>query len=246
MTVAKKKRSKNENLKAVVKRHNPCASEFDYQGWSGWGEWRREEQKERCKEDGKRDCWRCCNFPSECRWGSHIGTMLDSAEALASIAEGTMSLSQVPLKISHQDEQASDEYKDQYSKRQQPPTTFDGILEGLELPRDKQREQAPRVLKEDFWSEIPALTLKRKGGRGKSPLGTIVEDEESGHTGGSLEGAEFMSLDVVVASKIEKPEDAVLRMPAIDELPGFEDSLAKFQTAFEEFGAQFDRTKLQK
>jgi hypothetical protein len=35
-------------------------------------------------------------------------------------------------------------------------------------------------------------------------------------------------------------------MPVIVEIPDFEASLAKFQTAFEEFGVKLDRTKSQK
>lgn len=34
------KRSKRNGNKKIV-RHKACASEFDYQGWKGWGEWRR-------------------------------------------------------------------------------------------------------------------------------------------------------------------------------------------------------------
>ncbi|KAI5363859.1 hypothetical protein Slin15195_G095160 [Septoria linicola] len=37
-TTVKKGRGKNGR---VVRRHAACASEFDYQGWKGWGVWRR-------------------------------------------------------------------------------------------------------------------------------------------------------------------------------------------------------------
>ena len=37
-TVTKKTRGKSGK---VVRRHAACASEFDYQGWKGWGVWRR-------------------------------------------------------------------------------------------------------------------------------------------------------------------------------------------------------------
>jgi len=172
--------------------------------------------------------------------------MTGSAAVVASISDGAMRWPQVPLVISpreHRD-QASGEQKDQHATRQQPPTTFDGILEGFELPRDKRRQQASGVLKEDFWSGMPTSTLKRKGCGGKSPLGTIVEDEESGHPSGSLQLAEF---DVIVTSPgIERPEDAALRIPVIDEVPAFEASLAKFQTAFEEFGVKLDTAKSRK
>src|SRR5215469_14057197 len=138
VTIARKRGSGSENVRAVVKRHVPCASEFDYQGWLGWGHWRAE-QSERCEKGGKRDCWRCCNYPSNCRWGPHIGNMTGSSAVVASISDGAMRWPQVPLVISpreHRD-QASGERKDQYATIQQPPTTFDGILESFELPRDK-------------------------------------------------------------------------------------------------------------
>lgn len=96
-TVVKSSRKGKRN---AFKRHQPCASEFDYQGWRGWGEWRRAEQRRyesilrRALLDydgdtpmssrsssgastpkwGEKDCWEACSYPSECRWGAHIGT----------------------------------------------------------------------------------------------------------------------------------------------------------------------------
>lgn len=75
-------------------------------------------------------------------------------------------------------DQASSQQK--FAMGQQPPTTFDGILEVFEVPRDKQHGEVSSMLKEVFWSGIPVSLLKREGSRGKSLLGTVVENEESG------------------------------------------------------------------
>ena len=168
-------------MRAVVKRHVPCVSEFDYQGWLEWGEWRRAEKK-----DGQRDCWRYCDYPSECRWSSHTGSIPGSVVATASIPEGELQRPQMSLEISPEESQhqASGEQKDKYAMGQQPPTTFDGILESFKLPKDKQDGQTSSSLKEDFWSGLPVSVFKHKSGRGKSPLSTIVEDEERSHAKG--------------------------------------------------------------
>ena len=60
------------------KRGKACASEFDYQGWKAWGEWRRKEMAARTASIGvpqrpkmKKDCEHRCDYPSDCRWGNH-------------------------------------------------------------------------------------------------------------------------------------------------------------------------------
>lgn len=221
----KRRRGGSGKARAVVKRHAPCASEFDYQGWSGWGKWRRAEGGRR---EGK-DCWWCCDYPSECRWEPH-GVVV-AAEVAASTSE------EEPLR---RERVSSDELEDQRAVEQQLATTFDGILEGLGQLRDEQCEQASKVLKEGFWSGA----CKRRGTGSKLPLqlDTIVEDEESDHATGSSENIELMDLNVVIASSgIEKPEEAALRMPLTDELPSFGVSVVNFRTAFE-----LDMAKLRK
>lgn len=61
-------------------RGKACTSEFDYAGWSAWGQWRANELKLRGGDDGKdeedgvvhRDCENNCRFPSQCRWGTPV------------------------------------------------------------------------------------------------------------------------------------------------------------------------------
>ena len=86
-----------------IKRHKACASEFDYQGWTAWGEWRRIVQDineleasavKACvsplfgrqgttdptaspssvTNSPHKDCERNCNYPSECRWDRKIAS----------------------------------------------------------------------------------------------------------------------------------------------------------------------------
>lgn len=50
-----------------VKKNKPCLSEFDYEGWSRWGRWRRNntQDQKHVIYRGK-DCWNHCDFPSHC------------------------------------------------------------------------------------------------------------------------------------------------------------------------------------
>ena len=53
-----------------IRKHNACASEFDYTGWKAYGDWRRRSNQEE-KPDfvhGSKDCSKHCDYPSECRW----------------------------------------------------------------------------------------------------------------------------------------------------------------------------------
>jgi hypothetical protein len=55
----------------VVKKHKACASEFDYRAWKEIGEWRRGMMVPPTPSmSQKKDCWRDCDYPSECRWGT--------------------------------------------------------------------------------------------------------------------------------------------------------------------------------
>jgi hypothetical protein len=49
-----------------------CVAAFDYCGWEGWNEWRRERECVVRTGRGKtglktgKDCWTDCDFPAEC------------------------------------------------------------------------------------------------------------------------------------------------------------------------------------
>jgi hypothetical protein len=65
---------------AALRRRAACASEFDYAGWRGWGEWRRarlllqapRRRRRRCRSGAgaaaAAGCDADCDFPSQCRW----------------------------------------------------------------------------------------------------------------------------------------------------------------------------------
>ena len=77
-----------------VRRHKPCGSVFDYDGWERVGEWRQEEQHLQREataratvkytrtttrevlnlqqQSNTHNCWIDCNYPSECRWRPHF------------------------------------------------------------------------------------------------------------------------------------------------------------------------------
>ena len=68
----------NPALPPARKRRRPrgsrggaCASEFDYVGYKAWAVWRRHYARPAAAP--ARDCWRLCDYPSHCRWGSRYG-----------------------------------------------------------------------------------------------------------------------------------------------------------------------------
>lgn len=59
-------------------RGKACTSEFDYAGWSTWGQWRANELRLRGEDDMivdddggvvHQNCEKNCRYPSQCRWG---------------------------------------------------------------------------------------------------------------------------------------------------------------------------------
>ena len=191
------------SAKAVLKRHAACASEFDYEGWLGWGQWRR--GGERAPDAQDKHCWRRCDYPSECRWGRV------AAES---------------------------------SERPPPPlTTLAAILARIDRLGDMRRDRADDAPADGFWSGVLASACQRKGRRGKSPLqlNAVAEDEGGHQAAGSLTDVGLVGVDAVTGSPgIERAEGPALRLPAVNEMPGFEASLAGFRAAFEEFGVDPD------
>jgi hypothetical protein len=72
----KERERKERRRERKRKAAKGCKTEFDYTGWSGYNDWRREVRAIRYGEFGnlnfdervrsKKDCWRDCDFPSEC------------------------------------------------------------------------------------------------------------------------------------------------------------------------------------
>ena len=68
---------KNRNQK-IVKKHRACASEFDYSAWKALGDWRRSCMVPPTPSLAHaKDCWRNCDYPSECRWGNKVAQKVE-------------------------------------------------------------------------------------------------------------------------------------------------------------------------
>ncbi|PSK56730.1 Exosome complex exonuclease dis3 [Elsinoe australis] len=121
MTVISKR-----DQKPRVKRRRACASEFDYNGWKAVGEWKRkvtaaadeevdgdkENTEFEKKQTNKKDCWKNCDYPSQCRWGARVTTE-PKREVLPTVVEETSDVANKENKL---------------SESQLPKTTFEDLL----------------------------------------------------------------------------------------------------------------------
>ncbi|KZM25350.1 uncharacterized protein EKO05_0000626 [Ascochyta rabiei] len=76
---------RKDGSRKQVRRRRACSSEFDYLGWKDWGRWRRSQPARRSVgrpiqplildtgDEKEKNCWRNCDFPSQCRWGKQAG-----------------------------------------------------------------------------------------------------------------------------------------------------------------------------
>ncbi|GAB7344422.1 hypothetical protein MBLNU457_2271t1 [Dothideomycetes sp. NU457] len=184
-----------------VKRHKACASEFDYQGWATWGDWRRTAQeideletaavkscvsplfgREKSPDvspttttaPSKKNCERNCNYPSECRWGRKIVPPLVPSVASVKTADG----------------------EDITVVKTESPLEFASILIALEeesAPLVPTAEQSPNETacddprKENVLHSVvvSAKHRKRKSlSNVSSPLSPVVVDAEDADVGG--------------------------------------------------------------
>jgi hypothetical protein len=87
-----------------TRRHRSCSSEFDYMGWTKMAEWRLSTQST-APITHQKDCWKNCDYPSECRWGAHDhqGETEDSIPAFTTTEEGPSSTQMDCLPASKKD-----------------------------------------------------------------------------------------------------------------------------------------------
>jgi hypothetical protein len=122
----------------------------------------------------KKDCWKTCDYPSECRWGRQFGVhtpltptqpTINTLSPIFPTVDITPSLSVPPQSES------------------QPPTTFEGILksENVNLfnPVEISNKKMEKKEKSDFWSALARATLRR-GATPSSPLARSLEEEDEG------------------------------------------------------------------
>lgn len=259
-------RSYRKGRKSVVKRHAPCASEFDYQGWRSWGEWRRGEERRferslrRAMFDYDGDASMSSSWSSSGS-GSSASTPKSGGSGSggkncwgdcnypsecrwgAHISSSSPHVSpQVSLVEPKETVEAS------ASQESEPATTFDRILAELEgfteTNKETKRGSETKVLKEDFWSSMLASAYKRNS-KGKSPLqlSTVIEDDESDGSDVSSEDVEMTDVDV--DASVPKPPEATLPFAVIDELPDFEGPSA-ISVTVEQMLKKADRPKLRK
>lgn len=198
-----------------VKRHKPCASEFDYQGWKNWGTWRRHEQtlhqnsairsaateepdspdfgsvtairEEMLALSQKKDCWNKCDYPSECRWGRQIG--VHTPKLVSEFVEPAVPQSPPPS------QQPPSPGAGEHSPQQQ--ATFDDILGATALASLKDST-------DKFWSSLVASATRRKSTSLPSPLALSPVMEEAD------------SIELVVESPVSPPDESQPPTPQED------------------------------
>ena len=231
-TVVIKRRT---NGKPRFKRHKACTSEFDYQGWKRWSNWRRGEFGYTIIHSGAstpdsaifvspprssrphKDCWNRCDYPSECRWGGESTPVSRNETPVVSTETSTLSV----------------------SPAEPAPVTFDSIVgPSGPLPTEEQptAENAPlrsptrNALGTEFWQSILRATRGRRATdpdpSNPSPLRlhpVQEEEEEDGDaspitTPNSSPTEEEMTEEFVDAMDVDVVENGAegeLQMPAI-------------------------------
>ncbi|KAF2233781.1 hypothetical protein EV356DRAFT_196874 [Viridothelium virens] len=156
-------RSRRTNGKSKFKRHKPCTSEFDYQGWKRWSAWRREQTGYTITRSGTstpdsaiamspsrssrshKDCWNRCDYPSECRWGTESTTASQSSTPVISPQRSSTPTTSPPVS----------------------QVTFDTILGHDESNQENDvapSSQSPtrNALSTEFWQSILSATRGRR------------------------------------------------------------------------------------
>lgn len=153
-----------------VKKHRACASEFDYSAWKEWGRWRRggpgnkATRSTGCSvggqardiEQGNKDCWNTCDYPSECKWGKKFGIHTPIETVFPPTETNTLPTLTAPIN-----------------------TTSEGILKPENCKRIKSSKNPERAT---FWAALVASVERKKSGSGRSlsPLCTATETTDAG------------------------------------------------------------------
>jgi len=151
-----------------MKKHRACGSEFDYSGWKAWGRWRRGGTKNtnlnpsndpkvatgpsQTPDQGKKDCWNVCDYPSECRWGKKYGIHTPVETVFPTLQVNTAPVAN---------------------------TTFEGILKPENCKSVKKSMDHDKTT---FWGALLASAERRRsadaGQHASSPLSTVTEEAE--------------------------------------------------------------------
>lgn len=197
-TVVRTKRGKNGERTRVVRRHRACSSEFDYQGWKAWGDWRRSEEEVRnviedmilkeAEEDGNspitlglglqwqmerhlrkkqqdtsqsgtKDCWNKCDYPSECRWSAQLQQQETPPPPVTPVVVTANLATSAPSQPMTQVMQPEDS---KTAEATPTATTFDTILENIDLAPSPSKDTVQPPQREAFWGALLASATRRK------------------------------------------------------------------------------------
>ena len=132
--------------------------------------------------EGKKDCWRNCDYPSECRWGSKVTGVTEVWLPPMPMVE--RKAPEKPLfrkKAVREDQQFSEmligqEKPEDQSPPPPPPSTFDALLSAINHPSvalSSLLGAASKKSKRKSASDSSSSPLK---------LDTVVEEDEDGDT----------------------------------------------------------------
>ena len=124
------------------------------------------------KVKSKKDCWKTCDYPSECRWGRRFGVHTP----LTPIHPTTNTLSPIFPTIDFAPAMPVPP-----PSESQPPTTFEGILRSENVnefnPVGSSTRKMEKKEKSDFWNALARAALRR-GAPPSSPLTRSLEEED--------------------------------------------------------------------
>ena len=230
--------NRRRRAKPRFKRHRACTSEFDYQGWKKWSNWRRGQTGYTIMHSGlstpdsgismspprtsrqHKDCWHRCDYPSECRWGVESTPTPQSPTPTVSPRPSTPNASSSA-----------------------PSITFDTILGlsgltqtgQLHVPEaDSPQSPTRNALGSEFWQSILSVTRGRRaadpGRLERSPLrlNPVQEEEDEDEDGTSSattpnsspteeETEEFV--DAMDVDTVDEGVEGELQMPWLPSIP---------------------------
>lgn len=202
--------------KRGIKRHQPCTSEFDYEGWKAWGEWKRlEAELQKALAESaetvlgtviaeKKDCWNHCDYPSECRWGPKLKYQNPSVLADSPKSKST-AMTVVSAEVG-----------------QEPAASFEETMKELEEnPKSAEHRPPP---KDDFWSVVLTSATKRRVKKSPLRLSAIVEREEKENVKetGSGESEGKSEMPTLVAPPPPTLQISVVRTSLLGDTNGYQ------------------------
>ncbi len=146
------------NLKK--KKGRACSSEFDYEGWEEYSDWKHKVLKELSNPRIFRGC-ETCAFPSQCRTPAALHPPKVEKKKTASL---TVVAHPKPELEEEEPASSSDEVMED-----KPPTSFDSIL------KDLMRDEEELLLKGEF---VPRRSMSKERSFGKNFRLSVLKEEQ--------------------------------------------------------------------